>query len=258
MANEHRSKTQIAIEYAYRRRGAEPQLCVFWVHASSAARFEESYRKIAQQVQISSWADPKADVLSMVHAWLSDERNGRWTMVVDNADSAEVMFGSRSGEAGTPTMSFTSSTAAASSDRSLSDCLPSCDHGSIVITSRSRAVAEGLIEYAEDILEVGPMREDEALVLLTKRLKKTAQDSQSNMTRLVHELDCMPLAITQAAAYINQPGSRATVAQYLHRLAKGDSDRERLLQKDIRDPRRDGRTSNSIIITWHTSFEHLR
>ncbi|KAF7502133.1 hypothetical protein GJ744_006990 [Endocarpon pusillum] len=77
----------------------------------------------------------------------------------------------------------------ASSDRSLSDYLPPSAHGSIVITSRSREVAEGLIEYAEDIFEVGPMREEDAIVLLSKRLKKAAQDNQSKMTRFARDLN---------------------------------------------------------------------
>jgi hypothetical protein len=62
------------------------------VHASSAARFEESYKKIAERVQLTGWNEPKTDILGMVYGWLSDENNGRWTMVVDNADSPEVMF----------------------------------------------------------------------------------------------------------------------------------------------------------------------
>lgn len=99
VAKRHNRKTQIAIEYAYRRQEADSRMWVFWVHASSATRFEESYRKIAQQVHIDSWADPKADVLSMVHVWLSDENNGRWTMVVDNADNEEVMLTVQDAEA---------------------------------------------------------------------------------------------------------------------------------------------------------------
>lgn len=145
---------------------------MFWAQASSAIRFEESYGKVAQQAQISGWADPKADVLSMVHAWLSDKHNGRWTMVVDNADSYEVMFGSRSGEARTSTVFSTSPSAMASSDRSLSNYLPSSAQGAIVITTRSREVAKGLIEYAEDIVDVVPMTSEDVLVLLSRRFEK--------------------------------------------------------------------------------------
>jgi hypothetical protein len=66
----------------------------------------------------------------MVHGWLSDETNGQWTMVVDNADDADVMFQPWNG--GTST-----DTPAVSTDQSLSEFLPLSSHGSIVITSRS-------------------------------------------------------------------------------------------------------------------------
>jgi hypothetical protein len=108
---------------------------VFWVHASSATRFEESYRSIAARLQLSGWNEPKADVLGMLHRWQSDESNGRWTMVVDNADEAAVMFEPWNGGTGT-------TTAAASTAQSPSDFLPLSSHGSIVITSRSREVVK--------------------------------------------------------------------------------------------------------------------
>jgi hypothetical protein len=39
-----------------------------------------------------SWDDPKADVLRLVRSWLCDKRNGRWLMVVDNADDTSIFF----------------------------------------------------------------------------------------------------------------------------------------------------------------------
>jgi len=226
---------------------------VFWVHASSVARFEESYKKIAERMQLTGWNEPKADILGMVSGWLSDENNGRWTMVVDNADSSDVMFKPRDG--GTTTQT----TPSLSTDHSLSDYLPSSTNGSIVITSRSREVVEGLIEYPDDILDVTSMAVEEAITLLTRKLKRQERGtSRDDLVRLVHQLDCMPLAITQAAAYISQRAPRVTVSKYLEGLEKSDADRAKLLQQDIRDPRRDGQVSNSAITTWHVSFEHIR
>ena len=46
---------------------------MLWGHASSAAK--QSYRKIAQQVGIRDWDNPKIDVLSLVHGWLANEHN---------------------------------------------------------------------------------------------------------------------------------------------------------------------------------------
>ncbi|KAK5099533.1 hypothetical protein LTR70_002434 [Exophiala xenobiotica] len=252
-------KTQLAIEYAYRRQEADPQTWVFWVHASSAARFEESYKKIAERVRLAGWNEPKADILGMVSGWLSDASNGRWAMVVDNADSRDVLFEPWNGGATTQTAFPAPSAPSSSTAHSLSDYLPSSTNGSIVITSRSREVVEGLIEYTEDILDVEPMTTEEAITLLTKKLKRQERGfPRDDLVRLVQQLDRMPLAITQAAAYINQRAPRVTVSKYLEGLQRSDTDRAKLLQQDIRDPRRDGQASNSIITTWHVSFHHIR
>lgn len=174
----------------------------------------------------------------------------------DNADNEEVMLTVQ--DAGSTTQEA-SAMSSAVRRRPLSGYLPTSTHGSIVITSRSREVAEGLIEYVEDILDVGPMSSDDAVAMLNKKLRRQDQaEHPDDRLRLVQELDCMPLAISQAAAYIHQRAPRVTVPQYLSGLRLTDLDRADLLQVDIRDPRRDGQASNSIIVTWHVSFEHIR
>jgi hypothetical protein len=45
---------------------------VFWVHASNAARFEQSYRDIADRVKIAGRRDPQANIFKQVHDWLRD------------------------------------------------------------------------------------------------------------------------------------------------------------------------------------------
>ncbi|KAK5321235.1 hypothetical protein LTR93_006478 [Exophiala xenobiotica] len=246
-------KTQVAIEYAYRMQEKHPKPWVFWVHASSTSRFEESYRSIAQRLQLPGWQEPKADILRMVHNWLSDEHNGRWTMVVDNADDEKVIFEQRSGEIDpeAPTMGR--------AGRSLAGYLPTSPNGSIVLTTRNRKVAEGLIEYAEDILDLGPMNIDEAVELLSKGLKKLEGGcTRDDLVDLARQLDCMPLAMSQAAAYVNQRAPRVTLSKYLEELMRSNDGRAQLLQANIRNPRRDGQDSNSIITTWCVSFEHIR
>jgi hypothetical protein len=197
---------------------------VFWVHASSATRFEESYRNIAARLQFPGWNEPKVDVLGIVHRWLSDESNVRWTMVVDNADDATVMFEPWSGETGT-------TRAAPSTAHSVSDFLPLSSHGLILITSRSREVVERLQVFSEDVLNLEPMEVDVAKSLFSKKLKKGGREtSPDDLVRLVKYLDCMPLAITQAAAYIEQAAPRMTVPKYMEILEKNDGERAALLQ----------------------------
>jgi hypothetical protein len=105
-------------------------------------------------------------------------------------------------------------------------------------------------------MEVKPMDEGDALALLQKKLSFDADEH--NAIELLQALDYMPLAITQAAAYIEQRAPRMTISRYLDEIRRSDHDRARLLKKDVGDSRRDGRASNSIIATWQISFEHIR
>ncbi|PVH68041.1 hypothetical protein DL98DRAFT_634240 [Cadophora sp. DSE1049] len=165
-------------------------------------------------------------------------------MIIDNADDPNVFFNQSADHD------------LAQAARSLSDFLPQSLNGSIVITSRSRDVAYRLTGRDSDIIKVKPMDRDHALDLLHKKLSGNLDTTDA--VELVQSLDYMPLAITQAAAYISQRAPRITVSKYLRDLRGSDKDRASLLKKDVGDTRRDGRASNSIIATWQISFEHIR
>ena len=64
---------------------------MFWVHANSKARIEEGYRRITEATRLSGRDNPKVDILQLVRAWLCDESNGRWVIVVDNADDSSTL-----------------------------------------------------------------------------------------------------------------------------------------------------------------------
>lgn len=175
------------------------------------------------------WDDPQADILDLVRNWLCDESNGRWLMVVDNADDSAVVFSSPGDQP------------ADSSGRmreALSEFIPQSRNGSILITSRNREVAYRLTGSDRDILPVGPMDETHALTLLQSKLH-TRSDPWDEL-ELVKAVDCMPLAVSQAAAYINHRAPRMTVSKYVQNLKKDDMGRTRLLSEDLGDLRRDG------------------
>ncbi|KAK5081233.1 hypothetical protein LTR05_008027 [Lithohypha guttulata] len=253
-------KTQIAIEHAYRCRDADLNMWIFWVHASSAERFQEGYKDIAATLQLTGWDNPQADILSMVQRWLSNEHNGRWTMVLDNADDSDVIFGLSDPKTDAQIATSSSSAPASSTNRSLSTYLPVSPNGSILITSRYRRVAEGLVDYHKDILELTAMTVEEAANLLSKKLGPDKNGTiEDDHICLVQELDCIPLAVSHAAAFILQRAPRMDVANYLQKLRSTDADRDRLLAvQGIRDARRDEKSTKSILTTWHISFEHIQ
>jgi hypothetical protein len=216
------------------------------VHASTQARFEEAYRDIANRLELPGRDNPKADVLRLVRDWLRDEATGRWAMVVDNVDDVETFFPSRKRQrddvSGDP-------------PTSLAAYLPQSRNGSILVTSRGKDAAVRLAGGYNKIKEVLAMNEGEGLQLLRNKLRDPPIEESA--VDLLHALDCIPLAVTQAAAYINRR-ARMTVADYLAKFWRNSKKRESLLKGDAGELRRDESASNSVVTTWRISFEQIR
>ncbi|KAF2818105.1 hypothetical protein CC86DRAFT_238310, partial [Ophiobolus disseminans] len=242
-------KSQLALQYAHSIRDASPQTFVFWVHASTPARFEEAYRNIADRLDLPERSDPKANVLRLVSDWLRDETNGRWLMVVDNVDDVKTFFPSQKCQRDKTDSS------AQIAQTPLVTYLPQSRNGAILVTSRSKDVAERLAGGYNKTKEVLVMNEDEGLQLLRKKLRDPL--IKESAVKLLHALDCIPLAVTQAAAYINRR-ARMTVAGYLKEFQKNSKKRESLLNWDAGELRRDTSASNSVVTTWQMSFEQIR
>ncbi|KAI4940870.1 hypothetical protein J4E91_011127 [Alternaria rosae] len=243
-------KSQLALQYAHSIRDAAPQTFVFWVHASTPARFEEAYRDIADRLQLPGRDDPKANVLRLVHDWLRDEANGRWVMVVDNVDNAETFFPSRKRQ-----RQRQGDEADGSAQIPLATYLPQSRNGAILVTSRSTDAATRLAGGYNKIKEVLAMDEGEGLQLLRNKLRDPLVEEGA--VDLLRALDCIPLAVAQAAAYINRRG-RITVAGYLAEFRKNSKKRESLLNWDAGELRRDESASNSVVATWQMSFEQIQ
>jgi tetratricopeptide (TPR) repeat protein len=243
------SKSQLALQYAHSIRDASPQTFVFWVHASTPTRFEEAYRNIADRLDLLGRSDPKANVLRLVSDWLRDETNGRWVMVVDNVDDVETFFPSRKCQQDKADAS------AQISQTPLATYLPQSRNGTILVTSRSKDAAVRLAGGYNKTMEVLAMNEDEGLQLLCNKLRDLPIEESA--VKLLHALDCIPLAVTQAAAYINRR-ARMTIAGYLKEFQKNSKKRESLLNWDAGELRRDESASNSVVTTWQISFEQIR
>ena len=244
------SKSQIAIEYAYRLRKKWPARSVFWVHANNAARFEQSYRNIATATKIPGIEDPKVDVLNLVSQWLGSSESGDWLLILDNADDADMFFGPLVG----PT---TQSDAASIEPPCLSRFLPQTGTGSILVTSRDEGTAFRLTGGRKQVLRVDIMSEDDTMALLTNKLPEDPSDNSAKK-ELIIELGSVPLAVTQASAYITVQGSRMTVAKYLQLLRHDEKNQIDLLSKNEVDLRRDPGVPNSVIRTWQISFSQIK
>ncbi|KAG9568778.1 hypothetical protein KCU77_g642, partial [Aureobasidium melanogenum] len=167
--------------------------------------------------------DPKADIIQLFQGWLQNSRNGRWLLVLDNADEASYLLQPRE-----EMLDKMNESGAYAGEKRLYEHIP--------------------------IFE--PMVEELALRLIEKKLGPQADDTTTK--QLVAALEYMPLAISQAAAYINQRGARSSVQQYLEEFERSERSRMRLLTVNSREHRRDREATNSITMTWQISFEHIR
>jgi tetratricopeptide (TPR) repeat protein len=233
-------KSQIAIEYTYRVQGSAPNTWIFWIHGSNGTRFEQGYRDIATVARIPARDDPKTNILQLVNKWLSNEKNGRWLMVLDNADDSNMLFN------------------ALGDSVPLADYLPHGFHGSILITSRNQMAARNLVGPHGKVIVVEPMNTHDAVTLLRTRTD-VGQSSENEARLLVEALECIPLAITQAAAYIAHRSPRMTVSTYLELFQRNESNQEHLLNyDDAHDLRRDWSIRHPVITTWQISFDQIR
>ncbi|KAI2669860.1 hypothetical protein LCP963914a_9880 [Penicillium roqueforti] len=140
-------KSQLAIEYSYQVRSVSPATWVFWVHASNEARFEQSFRDIADQLKLPGLRDPRANVFQLVENWLRDEKKGRWICVLDNVDDGFL----RSIPAARKDDRMEGSTNAPT--KPLLDYIPRNPNGSTVITTMlgSAYRKQGLWDEAEQL-----------------------------------------------------------------------------------------------------------
>ncbi|KAF7506254.1 hypothetical protein GJ744_012062 [Endocarpon pusillum] len=248
-------KSQIAIEYAYRMQGTKPHMLVVWIHASDPTRFRQGYRDIADKLLLPGRDDPKADVLQLVYAWLSDRRNGQWLMILDNVDDDGVFFGSDQDSAGTSAVQAVDTSGL---DRPLESFLPQTTHGTLLITSRNKIAATNLVGGYGDVIEVEPMGKEDALALLDTKVPFD-ESSRADAKALVHALEGIPLAITHAAAYIKSRASTTTISTYLELYRGSEANQVHLLsRKEWKDIRRDHSIRHAVIATWQISFEHIQ
>lgn len=175
----------------------------------------------------------------LVKLWLADRDNGNWFMILDNVDDETVFSSSLSIEDREPLATY----------------LPQTQHGFILLTSRNRQAALDLVGDVDSLVSVPEMSQTEAVSLLRRRL--AGNRAHEGALELVEELSRMPLAITQAASYINVTAAWMSVPRYLDLFRKNQI---KYLEEDAPDLRRDltRSASNSAIGTWRISFDHIR
>ena len=233
-------KTQIVLEFAYRTRKKHPDCSIFWIQSSSLDKVEQAFLEIGKLLEIPDLNNKGADVKTLVQQNLN-QANWRWLLIVDNADDVDMWFEKKDGD---------------STKAPLIDYLPKSPNGSIAFTTRSRKVAVKLTP-AKDMIEIQTPEEKEAKELLRKRLYSQSQSDSLDVYRgLLERLAYLPLAITQAAAYINENGR--TISEYISLIDETEEQMIEVLSEDFEDEGRYREARNPVATTWFISFKQIK
>jgi tetratricopeptide (TPR) repeat protein len=203
-------KTQLAIEYAYRY--ASEYHVVWWVRAEEPATLAADYALLAEELDLPEREQPdQSVVVAAVRHWF--QQNQGWLLIFDNVPEPPLVV----------------------------PYLPHAGDGNVLITSRYpawRAVAHAIT--------VEVLGRDEAVTFL---LKRTDQADVVAARALAEGTGDLPLALEQAASYIESTGR--SLAGYLRLFESRQQD---LLQ-------RGGRISTdypaTVATTWELAFQEV-
>ncbi|GAM44062.1 hypothetical protein TCE0_060f19382 [Talaromyces pinophilus] len=227
-------KTQIALELAHRIWDQNQEWSIFWIPCTSHAIIEQMFLQIASKLELHD-VNP-AEVKERVKNYLGSERVGKWLLILDNADDAEMWL---TGSDTTPP---------------LEDSLPESGQGRILFTSRNRKLAMKLAPFS--IISIPDVDEETASKILKKMLAYEDVRDSTISTTLLTQLAFLPLAIAQASAYIIANG--INLSTYLALLQDQEQDTIELLSEDFRDPGRYKDIQNPVITTWLISFKQIQ
>ncbi|KAI4122850.1 MAG: hypothetical protein LQ338_005584 [Usnochroma carphineum] len=230
-------KTQLAVAFA--RKHQKTFSSIFWLNGGGEGQVRQSLAEIARRLpegQISessrtftkSSSEDLDKIINEVQDWFSQPANSQWLLILDNVDrdySPELPSAVRDPHA-----------------YNLEDYFPGADHGSILVTSRLRA----LRQYG-DSLELTRMDEHQGRAVLETRIGRSLED----LPQIVQLLGGLPLALAHAGSYLQQTGITVPdyIASYQHTWkALFDCDMAPLKEYPNR----------SVQSTWTLSYEHVK
>ena len=213
-------KTQTAVEYAYRY--ADEYEAVLWIRADSTEDLMSDFAALTLVLDLPAQHQRDQQyAISIVKRWL--EEHGPWLLIFDNADD--------------PTL--------------VTDFLPRRAGGAVLLTTRSQATGP----YMKKI-EVEKMSREEGIAFLLHRANADEEErvsagvSQHEVAEHLWEaIDGLPLALDQAAAYIEETG--CTFSDYLA-LFKTRSKQLLRLRGHVANTH-----PEPVATTWLLAFEKL-
>lgn len=218
-----------------------------WLYGGSIARFYQGYKRIAQLLGIPGWDDPEESILELVCEWLSTTKSS-YLLVVDNADNIEHWWPGK----------YKSGGSLDDPSNNLSRYLPDrSENGQVLITTRDNRVASKLAKEGKPIV-LQPMSHEEAKLLFLSKLGRDETNFiEAEVHGLLEELDHLPLAMSQAAAFIEE--NDISIADYITAVTSEKAAvAEEFLHEELDDSRRDEESVNSVFRTWKLAYDQIK
>lgn len=169
-------KTQIAVEYAHRYGSAHD--AVLWVRADTPQTVRADMAAIGRLFMGVDTDAGEEQLLEAARVWLRDHR--RWLLILDNADDPAILL----------------------------DLFPHGSRGHVLVTTRAQSLG-GLahpVQIRELTVPAGALLllRRSGLLPLSAGLQDASDEDVLLASQLVHELGGLPLAIDQAAAFLEE------------------------------------------------------
>jgi hypothetical protein len=223
-------KTQEALNVAYQIGDDAPECSIFWIPCTSLDGVEQAYAEIAQQLELPGKFDAKKEV----QTYLNQSTCERWLLIFDNADKEDTWI---------------------KNDSALQVFVPENEHGRTLFTSRNQQLALDLTD--SNVIPLPEYDLNTGLEFLQRSLiQRNLIYDHDTTVQLLEELKLLPLAITQAVAYINK--NQINLTTYIGLLKKQESDFIEILREDFQDKWRYKDIQNPVATTWWISFQQIQ
>ncbi|MBN6040035.1 tetratricopeptide repeat protein [Amycolatopsis sp. 195334CR] len=213
-------KTQLAADHAHTMWDQRQVKLLVWISARTREAITAGYTEVAVELLGMDPAAPQRAWRRLLE-WLA-ETSERWLIVLDDVQDPAHLAGLWP---------------------------PHSAVGQVVVTTRCRDAA--LHGDRRQVLDVDLFTPAEALAYLTEKLPGHAYTSTEDLAGLAQDLECLPLALAQAAAYLNNK-PLLTCADYRARLTDRRVTLGDVFPKERELPDEHRRT---VAATWSLSIE---
>jgi tetratricopeptide (TPR) repeat protein len=228
-------KTQLALQLAHWVKENMQYYSVFWASARSLESFEQACGEIIKSpaIQCADSEDPKA----LVQHYLRSEILGNWLFILDNADDKSILDGSKEETIG------------------IDSFLPDSKIGQVLVVTRSQEVAASAGEGS--VVTLSLMSQQESSNLLRESLIRVDELQNERLVgELLQILSNAPLAISQAAAYMNI--NKVSIETYLGLFKSIDDPTNELLSRIYNNLTLYSTYKSAVPATWMISFNQIQ